>query len=673
MGDLGGEGEAAEGGGELGEMSGEGGTEGIGEEGLEESPPVEEQCQTGSLEANQYVDHGWTVIPGVKGTRVKDVFVTHGGTFGGAYATKTAPTVVRRKKGTENQWLMGLYDDKYLKMVEITLHVDGDGTIKAHSSGARNKGRMPQAEADGHIKSSDSMTAVWNSAAGQNRARSDGEAGYGIKGLTVKACLANEDAIKEGAAMNALVDNFIDAQSGAEDACHSQLLEARHQLNQLHELVIDLAREVNSTEEQIMVYDKMLEAKFKEMSDLTKWKEAEIAKCEDTRKKAIEMFGKLKAELDEMHSIANPSVAMDVKTGKLHQASLLQEVSINKHLTIAVDSAGDEDLPKQAHHHKAAHMPSVPRVERRLASGSDKETADATMVASLMAETKKASDAYKNCIGPNKAMSMALLSEGKPKTNEECEAEREALEKTYVKAYVELSRLKAEYEELANSTACFDGVNQQYNSRHPPLQQAADKLSSQINEKIHQLQGLRPRLESAKASETKLRNQVTALTAQCKNVGATVSDLDKVRDAIESLSECPGLSRVKFSMPKWVGTWATFEQDASAQDDAKQDQLMNSACIKLKAGSRAAEVGEIQEQTVEGIPASNTAPNPLMGACPSCSGADDDSYMSGHGRVCWPANAMLTLGERSTNCGTGKKAILCVMDRADVRQIPGEF
>merc|ERR1719324_1602156 len=268
---------------------------------------------------------------------------------------------------------------------------------------------------------------------------------------------------------------------------------------------------------------------------------------------------------------------------------------------------------------------------------------------------------------------LGLFSEGKPKkkTEAECQAEKDELEKTYVKAYVELSRLKAEYEELANSTACVDSVNQQYNSRHPPLQKAADELSNNINEKVHRLQSLRPRLDGAKSSETKLRKQVSALTAQCKNAGATVSDLDKVRAAIQSLSECPGLSRVKFSMPKWVGTWASFDQDASAQDDAEQDRLMNLACSKVKAGSRAAEVGEIQEQTVEGIPVSNDAANSLMGACPDCGGSEDDTFQSSHARICWGSGKSLSLAEQSINCGAGKKAILCVVDRSDVRQIPG--
>lgn len=446
-----------------------------------------------------------------------------------------------------------------------------------------------------------------------------------------------------------------------------------------------------------MVYDKMLEEKLREMSALTKWKDVELDKCEDARKKAIAMFGKLSSELDEMHSIASPSIAMNVKSGKLEKVSLAQEMSVNQHLAIAVDSLGEENIGEHHlstarrltphhhhhHHHHATHAQHVQHTQHDQFTqheqhtqhnpGLDKQNADISMVTDLVAETRKASEAYQECIGPDSShMSLSLVSEGKPKTNEECEAERDTLEKTYVKAYVELSRMKAEYEVMANSTTCFDSVNEQYSSRFPPLQEAADKLSKDINEKVHQLQAIRPRLEGAKSSETKLRSRVNSLTGQCKNVKATVSDLDKVRDAIQSLSECPGLSRVKFSMPKWIGTWATFDQDATSQDDTDQDALMNSACSKIKAGSRAAEVGEIQEQTVEGIPESNTASNSLMGACPDCAGTDDESFSNGHGRVCWVSGAKLTLSERSDNCGTGKKAILCVQDRPDVREIPGE-
>lgn len=632
-----------------------------------------EQCQSGSLAENEYVSSGWRTIPNLKGSKIKDLFVTHGGIFNGAYVNGGGkpPEAVRRKKNVPNQWLVGIYEGGYAKMIELVFSINSAGSISVHQSGARYRHMSEKATMDG-FSSTEAMTNLWNIGHGQHIASHDHHAGYGLKGLKVKSCLANESAVKAGAEMEDLIGGFIDEQSGSEDACHSQLLEARHQLNQLHALAVDLTREVNSTEEQIMVYDKMLEEKLREMSELNEWREEELKKCEEAKQKAIQMFAKLKGELDEMHSIASPSVAMDVKDGKLHKVSLVQEVSLNRRL-VTVDSAGEENIDGHHGHHlskarrlSAGHHRKVARV-----LSLDKRAKDVSMISELVSDTRKASDAYNTCVGADDSH-MSLSSDGKPKTKEECEAEKDALEKTYVKAYVELSRMKAEYEELANSTSCFDSIHEQYEARNPELQETADKLSDQINEKIKTLQALRPRLDGAKASEESLRRQVQKLTSQCKHVGVTVSDLDKVRNAIRSLSSCPGLSRVKFSMPEWVGTWATFDQNAATQDDEEQDVLMGKACNKIKAGSRAAEVGEIQEQTVEGIPVSNVAPVALIGTCPDCAGDKDESFQSGHGRICWEPGKSLTLGDRSSNCGTGKKAVLCVMDRADVRKIPGE-
>eukprot|EP00746_Dinoflagellata_sp_MGD_P125220 gnl/MRDRNA2_/MRDRNA2_59938_c0_seq1.p1 gnl/MRDRNA2_/MRDRNA2_59938_c0~~gnl/MRDRNA2_/MRDRNA2_59938_c0_seq1.p1 ORF type:complete len:774 (+),score=188.17 gnl/MRDRNA2_/MRDRNA2_59938_c0_seq1:93-2414(+) len=653
-----------------------------------DDPDDPDQCVTGAFAENRYVSTGWQNILQMKdaskwlqGSHVKDVYVTHAGTFNGAYVNGGGkpPEAVRRMKNSQNQWLVGIWDSPYAKMIQLTFTVAGNGLVQVHQSAARYKHISESAKTAG-FSSTDAMTNLWHSSHGQHNAGCDGCAGYGIKGMKVKACLANKTAIQEGAKVMDLIGNFIDEQSSSGDACHSQLLEARHQLNQLHALVTDLTQELNSTEEQMMVYDKMLEEKLREMSDLAKWREDELKKCEDARKKAVDMFAKLTGELEEMHEIANPSVSMDVKDGTLHKVALLQELSLNERLMMTVDAAGEENLDGRDTHlegHKGHHLSKAhrltPRHHKKTAPtfDVDKHAKDISLVSSLFEETKKASEAYHSCIRSDDAH-ISLTSNGKPKTNEECEAEKDALEKTYVKAYVELSRMKAEYEELANSTACFDSVNEEFNTRNPPLQDAADKLSDQINEKIRALQALRPRLDGAKTSEEKLRKQVDKVTAQCKHVGATVSDLDKVREAIRSLSSCPGLSRVKFSMPRWTGTWATFEQDAASQDDDEQDRLMGQACNKLKAGSRAAEVGEIQEQTVEGIPVSNTAPVALMGTCPDCAGDKDDFFREGHGRVCWESGKSLSLGQRSTNCGAGRKAVLCVEDRPDIREIPAE-
>merc|ERR1719316_1154871 len=56
-------------------------------------------------------------------------------------------------------------------------------------------------------------------------------------------------------------------------------------------------------------------------------------------------------------------------------------------------------------------------------------------------------------------------SQGNASSPEKCKEQKEALETTYVKAYVELSRLVAEYSELVKSTACEQAVNSAYEER----------------------------------------------------------------------------------------------------------------------------------------------------------------------------------------------------------------
>merc|ERR1719161_429656 len=225
-------------------------------------------------------------------------------------------------------------------------------------------------------------------------------------------------------------------------------------------------------------------------------------------------------------------------------------------------------------------------------------------------------------------------SEQTPGSPEECKKQKEELEKTYVKAYVELARLTAEYSELVKTTACTDQVNSVYEERAPALQESAEKLSKLSSDTAEELKELRPRLDSAIEADKKLRKQVEELTEECENLPETISDLDKVRKAIGALSLCPGLERPEFKMPHWTGKWVVFTQDAKSQDDKQQDAGMNWACNNQIKGSRVAESSEIQERTILDMPVNNTGEFPLMGGCPNCAGDLDATMKSGHARKC---------------------------------------
>lgn len=490
-----------------------------------------------------------------------------------------------------------------------------------------------------------------------------------------------ESAEVTNKSMDELIGAFIDSQSGSEDECHSQLMEAEHQLKQLHLLVIDLARQVNSTEDQIMVFDKELQEKLREISEISKWRDSELDKCHAQTEKAKEIFGKLKAELQEMHSIAGMS--MDVADGSLHASSETKaQFSLaqigegvkphNQHLSMTIDFSGANHKELGHHLTKLGRHVAPTHVDAH-APLTHKRHGELDKLSGLLGATRQASKSFQDCMDSvhSPQLSFAMLSLGKPnKTEEECEECRRNLQETYVKAYVELSRMKMEYEELVASTACSGSVEEQVKNQKTMAQDKADKLTDQISDKTEEMKSLRPRLQSAEASEVTLREQVKQLSKQCRELGPTMSSLDSVRDAIHALSACPGIKRVEFSLPQWTGTWVTFHQDSGSQNDAEQDKLMNFACNSNAEGSRAAEVGEIQEQTVQGIPKINSAPTPLLGACPECEGQRDETFQSGHSRVCWDPGAPLTMDSRRNNCGVGKKAILCIVDKSSTGQLP---
>merc|ERR1712187_679897 len=103
-------------------------------------------------------------------------------------------------------------------------------------------------------------------------------------------------------------------------------------------------------------------------------------------------------------------------------------------------------------------------------------------------------------------------------------------------------------------------------------------------------------------------------------MGATVSSLDKVRDAIHILGLCPGIGRISFATPSWHGEFAERNFDLVTMDDASIDASMEDACKQLNVSFRAVETSEIMLKTVTGIPSTNTMSVPLVGTCPNCEG-----------------------------------------------------
>jgi predicted nuclease with TOPRIM domain len=518
-----------------------------------------------------------------------------------------------------------------------------------------------------------------------------------------------------------LIDKFIAKQSGSSDACHSQLLEAKHQLNQLHQHVHDLSMEVNATDHEVTALNDQVEAKLKEHDELNAECDKKIEEVEKKKTENLEMLTTYKNEMEEMKQIANPNVSMDQKNltiiGGLVQLglgkymvegqgggdSLLQvEVAEGTHHSSSQASQLMRDVDKEVfvplklaltsvkqcmqkpHRHglnrgmasilDAGQGPAnattttstttttfdmshkviscgtdnitkvnVGGVEKEIVPRRGLSAGDQTSVLCSSVNPKYVGSIWLNCKASGLEANVSMCVESESNATK-CESEKKTLLEVFIKVYVQLARLINDYEE--QTTTGYESektaVEDQCRDRRQPLQEETSRIASLVTEKVKKLEELRPKLEDATDAEAKLREQVKKLTDECALLPSTTSDLDKVRDAIKALSLCPGLSKVQFKIPTFLGSFVDFTGDAEKSTDAELDAAMTAACRTAFSTTnpgveiRAAEVPELVQNATHNMPLTNTADKPLLAACHGCEGDADAlsgaSHKSGHAR-----------------------------------------
>lgn len=265
---------------------------------------------------------------------------------------------------------------------------------------------------------------------------------------------------------------------------------------------------------------------------------------------------------------------------------------------------------------------------------------------------------------------------------EQCKLQLYYLEITYVKAYVELTRLVSEYEKLVNSTECKDTVYDECEEVGKELYIKLDKMTEEITLYRTEIVNMKGKIKLESKAEASLRAHIQQLTIKCKDMEATQSSLDKVRDVIHVLGACPGLGRPEFHIPKWVGKWVIEEFDPRVQSDEEIDKIMNDACnyggTYEGYSVKAAETSMIEQMTIEGMPLTNPIKEPVWGTCPNCAGEDDETdgefaHVSGHFRTCWDEGAKFGTAEKRTTCSHGKKAFFCIADSGNMREVWGQI
>jgi hypothetical protein len=274
-----------------------------------------------------------------------------------------------------------------------------------------------------------------------------------------------------------------------------------------------------------------------------------------------------------------------------------------------------------------------------------------------------------------------------------CKAQLQWLEIYYVKAYVELTRLVGAFEVTSNTSACIEIATKNCKTRKDPIEAKINELTQKLvayREKIKQLQA---RIDVGQQAAEDLRKHIDVLRTRCQEMTNTTEALNKVLDVIHVMGECPGLGRPEFHIPLWVGGWQEIDW-TSGTTDSQLDTAMDAKCASLGQTDgitpRAAEASEIAELAIEGIPEAYNGTRPLLGKCSPataswhdaslCTGAADatggdadpliPTHPSGHSRTCWDENAQFAVKTMRMDCNYGPKAIMCVLDRGNIRNVP---
>lgn len=539
-----------------------------------------------------------------------------------------------------------------------------------------------------------------------------------------------------------LISRFIDHHAADEDKCPARLMEAKHQLNDLHKAIQDLADLINTTESDVHIIARDLDDVLEKIKDIEKDKTKDKDRNSDEKNDNTKMLATLREEMEEMRQIAQPGVTMAIpnrtikaKGGALSLLQLAgaagqsgqdgQQVDEVQNMVLQTKDVASAMMScflqlrqqrDEAQQQLLLMQGSTPALEAVSAPAENQSVGTLIAVNSILEGAsgtrncsvnttvdvevgKKRSkvtfgravangtSGYYHCSKVNTDFGGVLMlhcNDGvltadargcfRFADEKKCLEQKQQLEDTYVKAYVELARLIKEYEDLTSPDEDGDVEVELENEKEEPLQDKADKLAADQGEKLRQLEDLRPRLEDMILAERKLREHIKKLSEECQQLPDTESGLQRVREAIRALEACPGLGRAQFHIPLWSGEWVQITLD-NKKTDASNDAVALQACVtKFGKGKsiRVAEVSEIQAHSVEGMPLNNTAPVALLGACPHCEGADDDATgktnREGHSRLCWDPDMKLDQASRRKDCSLGSKAVMCVYDRGDIRK-----
>merc|ERR1719450_1343316 len=130
--------------------------------------------------------------------------------------------------------------------------------------------------------------------------------------------------------------------------------------------------------------------------------------------------------------------------------------------------------------------------------------------------------------------------------------------KQYVMVTREISRIIHEYEIEIKSHECEDSVITTFEEKEEWDWVQLEKMEEVL--KDVQVTTLKPKLQVQIEAEAKLREWIERTKEECEEITVTVTDLDKIKETIQELEQCPPgtLDDMEFDVTEWAGSWVYY-------------------------------------------------------------------------------------------------------------------
>lgn len=350
------------------------------------------------------------------------------------------------------------------------------------------------------------------------------------------------------------MDDFIKAQEGSDDACHSKQLEAKRSLDGLLHTVKELSAEIEAETAVVTGNTETLEDALDKKKEATDKKTQCNDVCDKKNKEDLKYeLGKIQEELDEMKNIANPEVRSGVKFDVDYAAEAKKAAEEErKKAAAAVGTLSEKDQAKV--------------LKDQTGKTALLQTGHQMVLENLAAVVMDAG----KCQAFAAAVARVEEQHHLGLERSDCDDKRAELQKEFTKAYLAIADMydRKNQEIKEELDACKEKCEGDFEEKDEVVKGQIKAATEAIAKAKDTLEDLEPMLEAAKKSLAKLREHVDKMEKSCEIGGDVSEHLKKIRELITALDECPGKNDFKLDIPEWTPKTPSLIASATAAKHA---------------------------------------------------------------------------------------------------------